>query len=272
LLSLCNTGPMLKRRHLVVIHDATTVRAPESYSKAFRLWYGILMPILGRMASRIVTVSEFARQDIAQAFGIPDAKIRTVGEGGQHMLRYGEDETPLDRLGLRGKPYFLAVSSQAPHKNFKLLLDAIGDNPDLPYDVVIAGGHNPRVFGQARLTQHPRVHFVGYVSNEALKSLYRHATAFVFPSLQEGFGLPLVEAMVLDCPVIASNAASIPEVCGDAALYVDPHDAQALRRTMDQVARDPQLRARMVTAARLRSKQWTWQKASQQLAALMELP
>jgi glycosyltransferase involved in cell wall biosynthesis len=269
LISLCNTGPVFKRRHLAVIHDATTVRAPESYSRSFRLLYGALMPLLGRIASTVVTVSNYAKRDIAQAFHIPEQRIQVIGEGGEHMLGFGRDEAILDKHGLRERPFLLAVSSLAPHKNFKLLIEAIGEGQQLDYDIVIAGGGNSKVFGQANLNQHPRVHFVGFVSNEELRTLYEHATAFVFPSLQEGFGLPLVEAMALGCPVIASNAASIPEVCGDAALYFDPHNAPELKAKMDRVVNDPILRQSLVEGAKQRSAHWTWPRAANSLSNML---
>lgn len=263
LVSLCNTAPLLARQQVCAIHDAGTRRCPESYSRAFRAWYGFLMPVLGRRARSVLTVSAFARDDIVQVFRIPPHKVHVVSEGADHMGRFPVDESILHQHGLLGRPYVLAVSSQAPHKNFRLILDALADGEDLGFDVVIAGGGNARIFAQG--SQKPaaaNVKWVGYVSNEALRALYQHAAAFVFPSIYEGFGIPPLEAMHEGCPVIASRAASLPEICGDAALYIDPCSASDLRQAMQRVVCDPHLAAQLRSKGAQRVARFTWEQAA----------
>lgn len=227
LLNLCNAAPVLKHKQMVVIHDAAPARVPESYSWGFRIWYGLLMPWLGRVALRVLTVSEFSRNELTLAYGIPPEKITVLPESGEHILRILADETILEQFDLHRRPYILGVSSMSPHKNFATLIRAVELlGRDCGFDVVIAGAANPRIFASADLPLF--VKHVGYVSDEALRALYEHAACFVFPSYYEGFGLPAAEAMALGCPVIAANAASIPEVCGDYAIYFESCNSESL--------------------------------------------
>lgn len=267
LLNLCNTGPVVSHQQVVVIHDAATVRIPMAFSRSFRLWYRVLMPTLGCMARRVLTVSEFSRGEIGRAFGIPAGKMSVVVEGGEHILRMSVATDAIARFNLGARPFVLAVSSMAAHKNFRLVLDALAKLPDAPFDVAIAGGANSKVFGEAGHLQSDRVHWLGYVSDEELRALYESAMCFVFPSIYEGFGIPPLEAMQCGCPVLAARAASIPEVCGDAALYFDPHDAKQLSDLLIRLAGDAELRAELSARGRARASLFSWEKAARQVVA-----
>jgi len=261
LLSLCNTGPLWCERQVVVIHDATTERVPAAYTRGFRLWYRLLLPLLGRRCRRVMTVSQFSRAEIAAVFGLDAARIGVAGNGAEHMLRLRPDPTALQRFGLR-RPYILAVSSMAANKNFKLVLAALAHLPDPPFDVAIAGGSNARVFGAAGGGGGERVHWLGYVSDAELRALYDGALGFVFPSLYEGFGIPPLEAMACGCPVLASRAQPMPEVCGDGALYFSPDDPAALAALMSRLAAEPALRAELVARGAARVKLYSWRQSA----------
>jgi glycosyltransferase involved in cell wall biosynthesis len=267
LLSLCNTGPVLSCQQVVVIHDAATVKMPMAFSRAFRLWYRVLVPLLGRVSRKVLTVSEFSKEEIVSAFGVPRNKVSVVVEGGEHILRIPADTTAIQRFGLSSRPYVLAVSSMAAHKNFQLVLDAISRLGNPPFDVAIAGGANSRVFGVAGMVDCERVKWLGYVSDAELRALYESAMCFVFPSLYEGFGIPPLEAMNCGCPVLASQAASIPEVCGDAALYFDPHNADELASLLLRMANDSALRAELAMKGHARAAQFSWEMAARQILA-----
>ncbi len=265
MLSLCNTAPVFGRRQVVVVHDAATVAFPSAFSVAFRWWYRFLIPILGRTAKKILTVSEFSANEIASKFGIPSEKISVVVEGGEHILRVDPDANAVIRFGLTERPFVLAVSSMAAHKNFRLVLEALSELQDPPFDVAIAGGSNSRVFGAAGALKSERIKWLGYVSDAELRALYESASCFVFPSLYEGFGIPPLEAMNCGCPVLAANAASIPEVCGDAALYFDPNDASQLAALLMRVTREASLRAELTARGYERARRFSWENAARQV-------
>ena len=265
LLNLCNTGPILTRRQMVVIHDAATVKIPMAYSRAFRYWYRVLLPILGRVSRKVLTVSAFSEREIASAFMISHDKISVVTEGGEHIRRTQADTTAIHRFGLSNRPYMLAVSSVTVHKNFRLILDAISRLKNPSFDIAIVGGSNSRVFGDANTNEYKQVHRLGYVSDAELCALYESAMCFVFPSLYEGFGIPLLEAMHCGCPVLASRAASIPEVCGDAALYFDPNNADELAALLLRVAYDLSLRTELINKGHARAAKFSWDKTARQI-------
>lgn len=271
LINLCNTAPAFKREQMVVIHDATTKRVPQAFSKAFRAWYAVLMPWLIRYSRMIATVSEYSRIDIASAFGGQADKIRVLPEGAEHILRFNTDPAIIERTGLSRKPYFLAVGSVVPHKNFGLILRALQSAQGLDFNIAIAGGVNPRVFGSEGPFLHPNVIWLGYVSNEELRSLYENALGFIFPSLYEGFGLPPLEAMACGCPVIVSKTSSLPEVCGSAALYIDPHDPASLLGAMQSLAGHPDIAQGLRSAGLERVAHWTWARAAEELIGLMRV-
>jgi glycosyltransferase involved in cell wall biosynthesis len=132
----------------------------------------------------------------------------------------------------------------------------------LPIDLVIAGGSNSRIFSDVDFPVSTRVRRLGYISDRELRALYESALAFVFPSRYEGFGLPPLEAMACGCPVVSSAAASLPEVCGDAALLVDLHDPMALRRAIQRILTEPMLRDGLRAAGLRRAAQFGWQRAA----------
>lgn len=268
LLSLCNTAPILVHKQVVVIHDAATARLPSAFSWKFRAWYQILMPLLGAVASRVVTVSEFSRREICSAYRIPKRKVSVVLEGAEHILRIAPDESVIDRFGLRDRPYVLAVSSMAPHKNFKLVLASLKYLKDCDFDIVIAGGANPKVFGGNEGCSLSGVKWVGYVSDEELRALYSNALCFVFPSLYEGFGIPPLEAMTCGCPVVAASAGSIPEVCGDAALYFDPNDVAGFADLLRKVCQDADLRASLIQKGGGRAREFSWDSAARSILSV----
>ncbi len=267
------TGPVAKRNQVVTIHDAAVWAVPESYGMAFRTWYRLLVPVLVRRARSLVTVSQFSKQELLRRLGVQDERVAVSGEGWQHMARLAADRTILDKHGLKPNSYFLAVSSLAPHKNLGVIARALSllrDESNIR--LVLAGEVDERLFAGVDLPDSSAIRRLGYVTDAELRALYETAAAFVFPSFYEGYGLPPLEAMAVDCPVIASNAGAIAEVCGDAPLYFDPQDATALAELMRRVTTNPGEREQMVRRGRNTLRRHSWQNAAlTYLAIIREL-
>jgi glycosyltransferase involved in cell wall biosynthesis len=270
LLSLCNTAPMLLAGNVVTIHDASVFAFPAAYSRAFRLWYRTLLPVLGRTAFRVVTVSEFSRTELSHRAGIPAGKLAVVSEGSEHILRTPPDTRVFARLPVSPGRYILAVGSQAPHKNLGLLAAALDRIDGIAPPLVLAGAANLKVFGGTAIKGRAGAHSAGYVTDGELRALYENACCFVYPSLYEGFGIPPLEAMRCGCPVIVSRAASLPEVCGDAALYCDPRDADDLARTIGTLLREPERSDELRRRGLERAGGFTWDRASAGLLSLLD--
>jgi glycosyltransferase involved in cell wall biosynthesis len=266
LVNLCNTAPLWGARQLTVIHDAATARVPESYGRLFRLWYGLVIPAAYKRSVSVCTVSQFARADLASLYG-PRVDVRVLPEGTEHMAIIASDSRLLATHGLQTRPYVLAVSSLSPHKNFAVVMQAVALMGNVGFDVVIAGGQNPRVFSSTAQIPACNVKYLGYVSDGELKALYENAACFVFPSLYEGYGLPPTEAMACGCPVVAARAASIPEVCGDAALYFDPRQPLELAQVLKQLLGNSSLRDDLRARGLARAATLRWRDAA---AALLE--
>lgn len=273
LVNLCNTAPWRHQRQMVVIHDAAAVANPRNYGFAFRHWYRVMLDSVMHRARVVTTVSRFSADELVRHFGRPFLDIEVLPEGGEHILRLPADPTVFERLDLQGRRYVLAVGSLSHNKNFAAVLKAMALLDDPGIVLVAAGGGNARIFAQAGdlNLDDRRLQRTGYVSDQQLRALYEGAACFVFPSFYEGFGLPPLEAMCCGCPVISSDRASLPEVCGDAALYCDPDDpatlAAQLRRLLDSDA----LAAELRQAGRRRAAGFTWDRAAREFADLMDL-
>jgi glycosyltransferase involved in cell wall biosynthesis len=271
LAGFCNTGPLLKRKQIVTLCDASVYRVPQAYSLAFRFWYRAQFAMLGLWAKRLLTISNFSRDELVSCCAISPEKFSVIYPGADHFSRQAEKTTPLpDAFSSSDRPFVLAVSSMSPHKNFKALVQAAALLGETDFDLLIAGGTNPAVFRSAELPLPETVKHLGYVSDEQLKALYAKAACFVYPSLYEGFGLPPLEAMGCGCPVIVARAGSLPEVCGDAALYCDPTSAEDIADQIKTVMRDNQLRDALRANGLERVKAYTWEKCACQTMKAVE--
>jgi glycosyltransferase involved in cell wall biosynthesis len=256
------SGPLLKRRQLITVHDATVRAMPQAFSRSYRWVHNAMVTVLGRTADSVMTVSEFSRAELGRWFGLRRADIVVGREGGEHAARPADDAAVLRQHGLESGRYILGVGSVKPNKNFGVLGRAMRLLPDYPLPVAIAGAKDIGIFRDAS-ARPDGFRFLGFVCDDDLAALYRHAAWFVLPSLYEGFGLPAVEAMANACPVLAARAASIPEVCGDAALYFDPQDAASLADVLRTVSQQPELRQRLVEAGRERLARYHWRANAQ---------
>jgi glycosyltransferase involved in cell wall biosynthesis len=269
LVSLANSAPLVRRRQLVTIHDAGVFAQPQAYSFAFRTWYRCLLRGLARRARAVITDSTFSREEIQRYCPAAGARVRVVFPGGDHLLAIKSDEEVFRRLGIGERPYLLAVGSRNPLKNHAGIGQALGQLPGGP-ELVIAGREDRRVFGRAVPPPPDRVRWAGYVTDGELRALYQRALCLVHPSFYEGFGLPPLEAMSLGCPVVASRAASLPEVLGEAALYCDPASPDDIARRVAELFGDPALRDELRRRGLERARRFRWRDCAEGLFSLIE--
>jgi len=265
LLNLCMLGPLAARHQIVVVHDATVQALPNNFSPRFRAAYKFLIPRLCKRSDLVVTVSEFSRREIGKWYGADVAAMPVCFEGGDHIKEVPADESVIDRLGLRGRKFFLGVGVDSANKNIKTVVKAFEQAGLDDALLVLTGAKDPKVFGHLNIAGGNGVRAVGFVSDAELRALYEHALALVFPSYYEGFGLPPLEAMTCGCPVIISEQPALMEVCGDAALTCEADDANAITRHMRALATDPALRERLAAAGHLRAQRFTWKAAARAL-------
>lgn len=258
LLTLSGAPSIFHSRHIFSIPDAAIYDMPKGYSPLYRAYYRILWTICTKRSKAILTFTEFSRSRLSTLFPDISGRIYVTSCGADHRSPLMEiaDETPDNSRG-DGVPVILAVSSMAPNKNFPVILKLSELLEDLNLKILVAGGTNPRIFRKAAHLP-GRIEWLGYVSEFELGKLYRQADCFVFPSFYEGFGLPPIEAMRHGCPVIASDAASIPEVCGDAALYFDPHSVKELKSQLIRVLYEPGLADELRRKGIRQSAKYKW--------------
>ncbi|HMT22145.1 MAG TPA: glycosyltransferase family 1 protein, partial [Promineifilum sp.] len=244
LISLCNTGPIARTNQVAVIHDAAIFDTPDNYSTQFRVWYRFLFAGLEKRCRKIATVSRFSADRLAHHLGTASSRFTVLPESGEHILRQPPDNKILERLGVGDRPFVLTVGSTSRNKNMRAVVDAMPLIRSLSATLVVTGGFDSRVFASGGSIDQRAV-VTGYLEDSELRSLYEHAACFVFPSLYEGYGLPPLEAMSCGCPVLSSNRASMPEVCGSAALFFDPTDPADLSAKLSEILRSSALRAEL---------------------------
>ena len=267
LLNLCNTAPV-GVRSIVVIHDASVFAIPQAYSPAFRSWYRLLIPLLGRRALRVITDSQFSREELSRRAGIPHDKLDVLPLGADHVLHSPADKGVFHRLPVGPGRYILAVGSRSPHKNLGALVAAVAALGVKQLPLVLAGGTNARVFAASARSESSID--AGYVSDGELRALYENALCFVFPSLYEGFGLPPLEAMLCGCPALVSNAGPLPEVCGSGARYCNPRDPDDIARGIREIVAEPGRREQQVRAGTARAREFTWQRSVHELISILD--
>lgn len=269
LVNFCNLAPLLHANSLVMIHDAQTFLFPADYSGRQATFYRLLLPLIGRRARRILTVSQFSRQSLA-AHGIGTLdKIDVVYNGTDHILQSEADKTILARHGLRPGGYVLTLGSTKRYKNIACVFDALRAPVPQGLPLVVAGGPGEDQYRAAGWQPPAGTLFTGFVSDAQLRALYEGAAVFVFPSLTEGFGLPPVEAMHCACPVVAARAGAIPEVCGDAAVLVEMDRPEAYREAIVRILDSPEVAQDLCARGRARAAQLTWDAAGKRLVEVI---
>jgi glycosyltransferase involved in cell wall biosynthesis len=292
-------GVLLRRsmRTVVTIHDMGYIRFPESHTPSQRRYLRLSTRWSARAACQLIAISNTTRDDLVRYAGAPPKKISVIHHGVSPRFQPVEDQNLIAatqaKYGIT-PPYFLYVGTIQPRKNLARLLEAyaqartevqglrteeeestVRSPQSIELQLVIAGKHgwltgeierqSTQLFGSGS----PAVRFTGYIADQDLPALLSGALAFVFPSLYEGFGMPLLEAMACGTPVLTSTTSALPEIAGDAALLVDPEDTTAIAAGLARLTSDTGLRADLRARGLARAAQFTWGRCAEETLAVL---
>jgi len=256
----------------MTLHDAGPWRYADTLTLHGRLYFRTLLARGTRTCTNIITVSKHAKSEIGHFLGERSlTKVSVIAEAARPEFAIPRSDSFKQQVRARyelPERYLLAVATTEPRKNLVTLLDAyvqLKNDPGAsctPLVIVGRKGWNCDDILSYMAGLEDAVRFPGYVSDEELIALYQVATCLVFPSLYEGFGLPVLEAMAAGCPVITSTASALPEVAGNAALLVDPLNAQEIATAMRQVLQDEDLRRRMIHDGHSRASSFSWEETA----------
>lgn len=247
------------------LHDVLHCDRPEFFSSTQRQWRRLAYDAPARRATLVITVSEHSRERIVEHIGVPPERIHVIPHGVDTRRFYPSpavgDDTLLAPLDLPER-FVLYPAALWPHKNHRRLLEAVANLDASNLTLVLCG---PEVNGRLalegqiqRLGLQGRVRLLGFVDNDVLPALYRRAIATVFPTLYEGFGVPILEAMACGCPVAASSVRPVDEICGNAAILFDPEDVCSIAEGIQVVVEDRAVRERLRVTGLKRASHATW--------------
>jgi glycosyltransferase involved in cell wall biosynthesis len=268
--SLASTAPARGRfRRVVTVHDLIYARFPEAHAGIRDLGMRVLVPLAVRRSDRVIVDSQSTRRDLVELLGAPEDRIDVAPLGLGAVKRADplpEPELRL-RLDLGDRDVVLSLSAKRPHKNLLALIGATALIPAERRPLLVLPGYPTEHEAELReraltLGLLDDLRFLGWLSAEELEGLWSLAAAFVYPSLYEGFGLPVLEAMARGVPVACSNASSLPEVAGDAAIMFDPRDETAIASAVEQLLSDRAAAERLRVLGLERAREFTWERTA----------
>lgn len=272
LVNLCNTSPLFYVNQITTIHDMAVFECPNWFSKKFRILYKFSYPYIVKNSKKVITVSHFSKKEIIKYLSVNADQIEVIYNSINHFT----EPFILDENTIKNNKYILCVGSVEPRKNLISVIKAFQKLTFLSYKLIIVGGKN-KLFNSLNLGEIidpanlDRIVFTGYLSDVELIQLYKNASIFLYPSLYEGFGIPPLEAMLYGCPTIVSNKASLPEVCGNASLYVDPLDIRDIASKLTTLIENKGgIREGLIQKGRIQSAKYSWEKSAQQLHAIIQ--
>lgn len=267
LLNFTGLGPVLISKKIITIHDVAFLYNPLWYSFFYRIFYKILTPLCAKTSQKILTVSEFSKSEIIRFLNIEKDKIEVVYNAVPSVFYH---ERYQNNTKKPEEQYILAVSSIDPRKNFNTLIKAFSHLKDIPVQLFIIGGKN-KVYNQAtqEYSQNEKITWLGRVSDTELINYYKHALCFVYPSLYEGFGIPPLEAMILNCPVVASDIEVFHEVYGQSVLYADPHNDKQIASVIRILLTNTDLRKELIDKGKKHAQVYSWNNSASKIINIL---
>lgn len=266
LINLANMAPILYSNKISTIHDVAFLAFPQTFSKSFLYAYRFLIPRILKTSKHIITVSNFSKVEIMNAYQTKENQISVVYNAVNNDFSYKENKA------LKQEKYFLAVSSLNYRKNFKAVLQA--------FEIYTKSKHNEKLFiiGDIKNSNfkginiedyknHPQIKFLGRVSDKELIEYYSNAIGFIYPSLYEGFGIPPLEAQTCNCPVLLSDIPPLKEVFNDSGIYCNPHDINDIATKMDFLVKNTDV---YIQKGILNTQRFSWDKSVENLLSIIQ--
>lgn len=263
LISFTGLGPIYYKNSFVTIHDMSFMANPKWFTFSYYYFYKLLTPIMASHARKIITVSEFSKNEIIKYLNICNDKIIVIYNAvSEEMIGTKVENNEL---------YILAVSSLDPRKNLNRLVNAYSNLKNKDYKLYIVGTKHPSFRdGGSPKSVNENIKFCGYVGGKDLSNLYANAQFSIYPSLYEGFGLPNLEAMINGCPVLTSNIKPHLEVCQDAALYFNPLSVEDITKTIDLAIENKDILSEIKTNSTVVLNRFSWDKSANKLIKFIE--
>lgn len=259
-----------KRKQIITIHDFIPIYYPVANHQ--KLYYKYVMPVLLKKADKIICISENTKKDLEKFYSVDKNKVKVIYNGYEESLFNKDiDKEVLEKFNLKN-PYMIMVGASYSHKNLDSVIKAF-KNIEGNLDLVIIGGNTNYLKELKNLVKEmkleKKVKFLGYVSDENLKDLYGHSEAFIYPTLYEGFGLPILEAQACGTVVICSNNSSLPEVYKNSAISFDPKNIEDIENSIKKVFEEKELREQLIEKGAENIKRFSWKKTTKEILELI---
>ncbi len=271
LINFSGLGPLFYSNQIITIHDLSFYENKKWFSRSYTFFYSVATPILAKNALKILTVSEFSRREILKYLKIDNEKIEVIYNAVTDNFKSVDSYTSSSESIKKviGHKYLLAVSSIDPRKNLQNLIDSFVELKLQDYKLVLVGKSSSH-FNIKLKVDSESIIFTGFITDNDLSVLYRNCDFFVYPSLYEGFGIPPLEAMSCGCAVLTSAIPSIVEICGDAALYINPLNKESIKEGILKMISDDTLKKEFQARGIIRAEKYNWNDSGSKLYQLIK--